>query len=63
MAGSAGMLMPLQALITSSAAGPLGGYLPAALLSGLTSLACMLVASYLHSGGPPGLEKVRRCMA
>ena len=45
MAGSAGMLMPIQALITSSPAAPLGGYLPAAILSGLTSLACMLVAS------------------
>lgn len=45
LAGSAGMLMPLQALITSSAAGPLGGFFPAALLSALTSLGCMLVAS------------------
>lgn len=45
MAGSAGMLMPIQALITSSAAAPLGGYLPAAMLSGLTSLLCMLIAS------------------
>lgn len=45
MAGVAGMLMPIQALITSSAAAPLGGFLPAAMLSSLTSLACMLVAS------------------
>lgn len=45
MAGSAGMLMPIQALATSSAAAPLGGYLPAAMLSGLTSLLCMLMAN------------------
>ncbi|MFF5793977.1 DMT family transporter [Paeniglutamicibacter sp. NPDC012692] len=45
LAGSAGMLMPLQALITSSAAGPLGGFLPAAILSASTALACMLLAS------------------
>lgn len=57
MAGSAGMLMPLQALITSSAAGPLGGYLPAALLSGLTSLACMLVASYCIPAARRGWKK------
>lgn len=57
MAGSAGMLMPLQALITSSAAGPLGGYLPAALLSALTSLACMLVASICIPAARRGWQK------
>lgn len=45
MAGAAGILMPLQALITSNAALYLGGYLAAALFSSITSLACLLVAS------------------
>lgn len=57
MAGGAGMLMPLQALITSSAAAPLGGYLPAALLSGLTSLACMVMASVSIPAARSGWKK------
>lgn len=57
LAGSAGMLMPLQALITSHAAGFLGGYFAAALLSALTSLACLAVASFALPGGRAGWKK------
>ncbi|WP_411732321.1 DMT family transporter [Paeniglutamicibacter sp.] len=54
LAASAGLLMPLQALITSRAAGFLGGYFPAALLSALTSLACLAVASIALPGARAG---------
>ena len=54
LAASAGLLMPLQALITSRAAGFLGGYFPAALLSALTSLACLVVASVALPGARAG---------
>ncbi|MDO5743226.1 MAG: DMT family transporter [Micrococcaceae bacterium] len=57
LAGSAGMLMPLQALITSHAAGFLGGYFAAALLSALTSLACLAIASFALPGGRAGWKK------
>ncbi|MFL4476452.1 DMT family transporter [Paeniglutamicibacter sp. MACA_103] len=57
LAASAGMLMPLQALITSRAAGVLGGYFPAALLSALTSLVCLLVASVAIPGARAGWRK------
>lgn len=57
LAGSAGMLMPLQALITSRAAGFLGGYFAAALLSALTSLACLAVASFALPSGRAGWKK------
>ncbi|GAA1876004.1 DMT family transporter [Paeniglutamicibacter psychrophenolicus] len=57
LAGSAGMLMPLQALITSNAAGFLGGYFAAALISALTSLACLMVASIALPGARAGWRK------
>lgn len=60
MAGSAGMLMPLQALITSSAAAPLGGFLPAALLSSLVSLLCMLAASAMIPAARRGWKQFGR---
>ena len=44
-AGGAGLLMPLQALITSASAAHLGGVLPAGLLSMSTALVIMAVAS------------------
>lgn len=58
LAGSAGMLMPIQALITSSAAAPLGGYLPAAILSSATSLLCMIVASLSIPAARRGWRRV-----
>lgn len=57
LAASAGMLMPLQALITSEGAGFLGGYLSAAFLSALTSLACLLVASVAIPGARAGWKQ------
>ncbi len=57
LAGSAGILMPLQAWITSTAAGFLGGYFAAALLSAMTSLACMLVASVALPGARTGWRR------
>lgn len=44
-AAGAGLLMPLQALITSASAAHLGGVLPAGLLSMATALAIMAIAS------------------
>lgn len=49
--------MPLQAQITSNAAGFLGGYLAAALLSALTSLACLAVACLALPGTRAGRRK------
>lgn len=57
IAGSAGMLMPLQAMITSQAAGYLGGYFAAAMISSLVSLACLLVASFVLPGARAGWKR------
>lgn len=57
LAGAAGLLMPLQALITSSAAGHLGGYFAAAMLSSLTSLVCLVVASLALPGARAGWRR------
>ena len=58
-AAGSGLLMPLQALITSASAAHLGGVLPAGLLSMSTALVIMAVASVSIPAARAGWGRVR----